>query len=349
MPLKPAPRTLSIMNRMLFPEDVCKSFHRPVLTIIVSLLLLTHSSCKTAVETCVYDPVNSNVRNFPILRHHKVTGLNVANGMFTGLLEFTPPEYNKDDTSKLYPLIIYFHGREARGNGSSTDLCKILWDGITGTGSSLPPLIEENGFPEVVKSAGKLYSFIVLSPQFRAYSYPKDFPSVNEVDAFVDYAVAAYRVDRSRVYLTGMSTGANMVVEYAANKKSLGKIAAISTASLCDSMNVRTNIENDINPANLASNGHGVWFMHCVQDEKCSFNISKEWYNAFKKLGGNGSRFTMFDDNSEDPEMRCARYEHNTWYRMYDSNFRYEGSNLYEWFLKFTCSPGKPSVYTPSE
>ena len=168
------------------------------------------------------------------------------------------------------------------------------------------------------------------------------------MDAFIDYAVANYRVDRSRVYLTGMSTGANMVIEYAASKKSLGKIAAISTASLCDSMNIRTNVDNDINAANLAPNGHGVWLMHCVQDERCSFDISKEWFTTFRKLGGNGSRLTAFDDNSKDPEMRCARYEHNTWYRMYDSNFRVEGSNLYEWFLMFTCKPGMPTVYTPS-
>ncbi|HSB91724.1 MAG TPA: hypothetical protein VLC28_01345 [Flavitalea sp.] len=332
---------------MMFPGDGCISFRRPGLTLLVAFVLFLQQSCKTAVESCIYDPVNSNVRNFPVLRNHKVTGINVAGGMFTGLLEFTPPEYNRGDTSRLYPLIIYFHGREARGTGNATDLCKILWDGITGTGSSLPPLIEGNGFPEVVKSAGKLYSFIVLSPQFRAYDYPKDFPSVNEVDAFIDYAVTNYRVDRSRVYLTGMSTGANMVIEYAASKKSFGKIAAISTASLCDSMTIRTNLDNDINAANLASNGHGVWLMHCVQDERCSFSISKEWYTNFRKLGGQGSRFTMFDDSSADPEMRCARYEHNTWYRMYDTNFRVEGSNLYEWFLKFTCKPGAPTVYAP--
>lgn len=322
-----------------------RSYRLPIFILFV-VILSTGSACKTAVESCIFDPVNSNVRNFPILRHHKVPGLNIANGMFTGLLQFTPPEYNSNDSSRTYPLIIYFHGREARGQGTSTDLCKILWDGITGTGSSLPPLIEGNGFPEVVESAGKRYSFIVLSPQFRTYNYPSDFPSVDEVDAFVDYAVKTYRVDPSRVYLTGMSTGANMVIEYAASKKSFGKIAAISTASLCDSMNIKTNSVNDINAANLAENGHGVWFMHCVQDDKCSIDIPRQWYAALKSLGGQGSRFTIFDDNSEDPRMHCARFEHNTWYRMYDANFRVDGLNLYEWFLRFSSGPGHRSVYS---
>jgi len=321
------------------------SLCRSGIVILALVALSTVTSCKTAVESCIYDPINSNVRNFPVLKHHKVTGLNIAKGTFKGLLEFTPPGYNTKDTSRQYPLIIYFHGRDARGNGDSSDLCKILWDGITGTGSSLPPLIEGNGFPEEVKSAGKLYSFIVLSPQFAQYDYPSNFPSVDEVDAFVDYAVKSYNVDPSRVYMTGMSTGANMVVEYAASKKSFGKIAAVSTASLCDSMMIHTNILKDINPKNLAVNGHGVWFMHCVQDERCSVEIPRQWFAALKQQGGEGSRFTEFDDNNPDRDMRCARFEHNTWYRMYDSNFRVDGLNLYEWFLLFSSGPGKRSVF----
>lgn len=338
-----------MINTRLFARNSCMSLSMSGLSIIALIALSSISSCKTAVESCIYDPVNSNVRNFPVMRQHKVPGLNIAHGTFNGLLEFTPAGYNSKDENKLYPLIIYFHGREARGLGTSKDLCKILWDGITGTGSSLPPLIEGNGFPPEVKSGGQAYSFVVLSPQFIAYEYPSNFPSVDEVDAFVDYAVKNYRVDPSRVYLTGMSTGANMVIEYAASKKSLGKIAAISTASLCDSMMIKTNLSNDINAQNLAANGHGVWFMHCVQDDKCSVEIPREWFAALKKQGGEGSRFTQFDDNNPDRDMHCARFEHNTWYRMYDADFRVDGLNLYEWFLLFRSGPGKRSVFARPE
>src|SRR6476620_8435114 len=102
MPLKLRPRTLSMMDRISYPGYNCWKLYRLVLIVFFSCCLFIGMSCKTAVESCIYDPVNSNVRNFPILRHHKVTGLNVANGMFTGLLEFTPPEYNAEDSSRLY-------------------------------------------------------------------------------------------------------------------------------------------------------------------------------------------------------------------------------------------------------
>ncbi|MGZ5248429.1 MAG: hypothetical protein ACXWCR_15085, partial [Flavitalea sp.] len=193
---------------------------------IALICLLMFISCKTSERSsCIYDPVNSNVRNFTSLKHNKVTGLNIHDGMFKGLLEYLPENYNAKDTSMLYPVIIYLHGVEARGQGTEQDLCKILWDGITGTGSSLPPLIELGGMPEKVNFGNKDYQFMVISPQFTLYDFPDKFPSVDEVNSVVDYILSNYRVDPKRVYLTGMSTGANMVIEYAGSKLSKGKIA----------------------------------------------------------------------------------------------------------------------------
>ena len=314
-------------------------FHFPrqnTFTSILILFCLFLFSCKsTERPSCVYDPVNSNVRNFTSLKHNKVTGLNIHDGMFKGLLEYLPKGYNANDTTELYPVIIYFHGVEARGQGTEQDLCKILWDGITGTGSSLPPLIEMGGMPEKVNFGNKDYEFLVISPQFTMYEFPVKFPSIDEVDAVVDYILSNYRVDPKRIYLTGMSTGANMVIEYAGSKLSKGKIAAVSTASLCDSVGIPSNVNRDINPENIASNGHGVWFLQCLEDDRCSPDISKAWHERIQKAGGR-SRITLLDNNAEDPMFHCARFEHNTWFRMYDPEFKVDGMNLYEWFL--SCS-----------
>lgn len=300
-------------------------------------------SCRTTEESsCIYDPVNSNVRNFPHLLHHKKPGLNIADGMFKGLLEYLPKEYNAADSTKKYPVIIYFHGYDARGEGTSYDLCKILWDGITGPGASLPPLIEGRMFPESVRSGGQEYSFVVISPQFTHYLYPSDYPTVEEVDAIVDYVVDNYRVDPSRVYLTGMSTGANMVIEYAGSRVSRGKIAAVSTSSLCDSVSVSTNINRDITPANVVANDVGLWLMQCTDDERCSADISRGWYNQVVAAGGKKARLTILDNNHPNPMFHCARYEHNTWFKFYDPGFRQEGMNLYEWFLQFRSQPPAP-------
>lgn len=302
--------------------------------ILLSVCLIIFVGCRSSRETaCIYDPINSNVRNFADMRHKKVTNIDIAGGIFKGLLEYLPVGYDAADTSTLYPMIVYFHGREARGEGTSTDLCKILWDGITGTGSSLPPLIEGNAFPDEVIFEGRKYRFIVVSPQFTHYNYPTSFPSINEVDKVIDYLLSNYRVDPKRIYLTGMSTGANMAIEYAGSKLSKGKIAAISTASLCDSVSIPSNVDRDINPENIAANGHGVWFMQCRQDDRCSIDISMDWYTRIQKAGGK-ARLTVLDNNSKDPLMRCARFEHNTWFRMYDPEFIVDGINLYQWFLQ---------------
>jgi len=105
----------------------------------------------------------------------------------TGYWEYLPPGYG--DTVPR-PLLVFFHGVGENGNGDS-ELDRVLLHG--------PPfLIDNDDWPSE-------RPFVVLSSQHTGGGCP----SSSEIDAFFDYAVATYTVDPARIYLTGLSCGAN--------------------------------------------------------------------------------------------------------------------------------------------
>jgi len=105
----------------------------------------------------------------------------------TGYWEYLPPGYG--DTVPR-PLLVFFHGIGENGNGDS-ELDRVLSHGP-------PMLIDDDDWPSE-------RPFVVLSSQHTG----DGCPSADEIDAFLDYAVANYVVDPARIYLTALSCGAN--------------------------------------------------------------------------------------------------------------------------------------------
>ena len=132
-----------------------------------------------------------------------MTNVNVS-AQIHGYLEFLPRGYNPN-ASQTYPLIINVHGRGARGSGRDVaNLCVVACEGLS-------IIIEQFRFPELVYKNGQPYRFIVLSPQ---YDWG-DQETAADLDAFITYALANYKVDVNRVYLTGLSSGANLIMSRA--------------------------------------------------------------------------------------------------------------------------------------
>ena len=129
-----------------------------------------------------------------------------------GFLEYLPQGYSSGNTK--YPLLVFLHGIGEEGNGS-TDLPKLLDNG------SPPDLISQGKFPTSFTVNGQTFSFIVISPQFSAW------PQDADVDAMITYALANYRVDTNRVYLTGLSMGGSAVWSYAPEQGHVQKLAGI--------------------------------------------------------------------------------------------------------------------------
>ncbi|MCR6641417.1 MAG: malectin domain-containing carbohydrate-binding protein [Sporocytophaga sp.] len=105
--------------------------------------------------------------------------------------EYLPPAYSTSGDS--FPLLIFLHGSGEAG----TVLSKTLVPGV-------PPRLIADG-----KTDG-LNNFIVLSPQSpRTYWYP------SFIDEFIEMAKAKYRIDISRIYVTGLSAGGRGTWDYA--------------------------------------------------------------------------------------------------------------------------------------
>lgn len=103
------------------------------------------------------------------------------NGVKYACQLYLPKGYG--DSKKAYPLVIYLHGGSQRGN----DLTKL----------------DIYGLPYLIKQ-GKEYDFIMVAPQCPEGKF---WSTENWFDSLYTDITARYRIDRNRVYLTGISMG----------------------------------------------------------------------------------------------------------------------------------------------
>lgn len=106
-----------------------------------------------------------------------------------GYYEYLPASY-ATAPMRRYPLLLFFHGSGEKGDGVA-DLPLVLRNGP-------PRLIDDGNWLDVTTAP-----FIVISPQSSSA-----FPSADAVHAFIATMLDRYRVDETRVYLTGLSAGA---------------------------------------------------------------------------------------------------------------------------------------------
>jgi pimeloyl-ACP methyl ester carboxylesterase len=119
-------------------------------------------------------------------------------------LAYTPKRY-EDFPDKQWPMIIYLHGGSDRG----TNLTKVYSAGI----------------PDQIYR-GREFPFIVVSPQCPALLR---WSTDDWFEAFYHEVTAKYRVDKDRVYLTGVSLGGEGTWYFAAKYPDL--FAAIAPIS----------------------------------------------------------------------------------------------------------------------
>ena len=274
--------------------------------------------------------------SIPVTKFTPVPDLTL--GKFNGLVHYLPPGYqDASNASKKYPVILYFGGVITRGDGTlnlSTGLCRIM----SRDSSSLVGKVEKGVVNPTVTYGGTEYEFIIIAPQNSRYDengLPNN-PTGDDAQILLNYVKANYRVDNSRVYMTGMSTGANIVIHYAASSLSRAKtLAAFNTASLCSSLGLSpdsTDAYKNITEANL----HGR-FAYCSNgDEQCpeSAALTIKWVNAI-----NGEKPGLAQIQSIN---NCTQNAHNSWALNYNPNNQIEGKNLYDYFIQFSNSSALP-------
>lgn len=219
-----------------------------------------------------------------------------------GFLQYLP--YNYSSTTKKYPLIISIHGIGELGSGSQSSLKAVAKNAI-------PRLINDGKFPKTVTVASGTYSFIVLSPQF------KSWPSAANINDMIDYAIKHYRVDATRIYVSGLSMGGGVCMEYAA---AFGKrIAALVPMA-------NSNGANTTKALAIAKSGVAVKAFHNRYDPRCSYLNTYNYINYINKDAPVKPAYkTIFLDKKA----------HNCWTEASDPNYKESGQNIYQWMLNY--------------
>jgi predicted peptidase len=193
------------------------------------------------------------------------------------------------------------------GNGEA-DLPLLLSDGI-------PALLDTKKFPANINVKGQNFSFLVLAPQFRTYV------SNTDIQAVIDFAKTTYRIDSTRIYVSGFSLGGRAVADFGAYHTST--IAAIVPMAGASTWEV------DLKGQLIATGKLPVWAFHNEEDQLISVNETKNFVAAINSHApAIAAKLTLFPSS-------LAILKHDAWTTACDPAYRENGMNIYEWMLQF--------------
>ncbi len=244
----------------------------------------------------------------------EISKLKTSDGI--GYLELLPPDY-QTSPNKKYPVIIFLHGIGERGDGSPEALEIVKKNG--------PPREIKNGHNMCFNVNGVEQCFIVISPQLVSGGWTASY-----TDRVIDYVIETYRVDLSRIYLTGLSLGGKGVWVYAQSRyNNPNKLAAIAPVASWGSTE---------NICFLAENHVPVWAFHGDKDGTIPLASGQrqiDALNACSPAPNPAPIFTIYPGVG-----------HDSWSRAYRTDHSLHEPNLYEWLLMqqkgTTTAPGAP-------
>lgn len=219
------------------------------------------------------------------------------------------PLYYEESGTKKYPLLLSFHGGGQYGNGAE-DLPEVLLTGI-------PKVLNEKKLPPYFTVGGKAYSFIIIAPQFVR------MPTNNDVDSLLAHIEAKFRIDSTRMYLSGLSLGARMLSNYAAYKPA--KIAALTSMGGLPQIN--DNLEAKCRA--MVNARLPIWHFHNQDDSAWVYSEAVTYIDVLKSMNPViAPKFTTFYPGE-------GKLQHDSWTRTTDPEYREDGKNIYEWMLNY--------------
>ena len=222
----------------------------------------------------------------------------VVGGYYVGL----PSDYYTT-TNKL-PLLLFLPGAGEFGNGS-TDLHLLLNVGPTKT-------IAAGKFPTNIKMKGKYYNYIVFTPQF------KWWPNTSSIQEVLQFVKLNYRIDTSRIYISGLSMGGTLASDFAIAYPS--KIAALVPMA-----GVTIDFQNNQKCRRIADANLPVWAFHSEDDAVFDVNIAKSFISKINNYDPfNKAKITLWPDGG-----------HDAWTRALEPTYKENDLNIYEWMLQF--------------
>lgn len=169
-----------------------------------------------------------------------------------------PPGYDEQES---WPVLLFLHGAGERGS----DL----------------EMVKKHGPPKLIKG-GKSFPFIVVSPQCPAGQWWEPF----ELAALLDEIESQYKVDKKRIYVTGLSMGG--FGTWALTAYQPNRFAAI--APICGGGEpFMTRLYSHV----------PTWAFHGDKDEVVPLERSESMVQGLKRAGGN-VKFTVYEGVGHD-------------------------------------------------
>lgn len=230
-------------------------------------------------------------------------------------------------SSTRYPLIIFFHGA---GEASSSRNDALLMQ------TGLPQLINGGQVPKAINPVdGREYEFIVLAPQHSYFSFGVDNSQMSFY-YMLNWAIANYRIDTTRIYLTGLSSGAQSTIEAVVWDDVFAKrIAAIYPISLT---NLGMGGQRPIDSIPQVGKRYKVksWTVVGSNDTYINgvnpYQISQTYNDLYNSTNPSPLGIRTI--------IAGANHSPATWNTAYDKNWGSNSNNtvaknMYEWFLQY--------------
>ncbi len=200
------------------------------------------------------------------------------------------PENHYYRPTQTFPLLIFLHGSGEKGNGT-TELNRVLVHG-----------------PPKLINAGQALAFITISPQLPS---AQGGWSVGLIDELIARARADYRVDTTRIYVTGLSMGGYGTWAYALARPNV--VAAVVPIAGAGNLGAACAMKNV--PA---------WAFHGEADGTVSDSGSVQMVRAINAcLPGPAvaAKLTLYPGVG-----------HDSWTRTYDGT---AGHDVFGWMLQY--------------
>jgi predicted peptidase len=195
-------------------------------------------------------------------------------------LLYLPPNYN---TEGMWPLVLFLHGMGQRGDDLN--------------------LIKKHGIPKIVEEQD--YPFVAVSPQCPSES--RWTMELDALHALIVDVVNSYAIDRSRIYLTGLSLGGYGAWHLAEAYPHL--FAAI--IPICGGTRPMIGFPERIKVLKDTP----IWVFHGAKDDVVPLKNSQDLVDVLTQHGGN-VKFTIYPDAG-----------HDSWTRTY------ENPDVFTWLM----------------
>ncbi len=216
----------------------------------------------------------------------------------TGYMIYLPEGY-KNDPEKEWPLMVFLHGAGDRGNNIF--------------------LIAKASPFMMIREKGPL-PFIIAAPLLNKSNQYETFPEPY-LEGVLNEILAQYRVDRSRIYLSGLSMGGEATYRFALNRPEL--FAAISPLAGFNPKYYPAAMQVGYHPFTLPLDrlkGVPVWAISGAEDTVVPLSAAQRTVDDLKAAGVD-VLFTVLEG-----------HDHDVW------TDTYSDPEYYDWFLQFQRS-----------